>query len=154
MSQLRNRAAGYIRVSDESQVDGHSLEAQRQEIARHCDVHRYNLLRIYADEGVSAYTDRIEARPQFAQLLNDAENGMYDIVIVHTMDRWARRSAVQTQTLERLGKARVGFVSITENIDYTTPHGKLVLNFLGATSEFSSARLGSTSARPSGSALN
>jgi site-specific DNA recombinase len=73
---------------------------------RYCDVHSYDLMQIYADEGVSAYTDRIDARPQFAQLLNDAENGMYDIVIVHTLDRWARRSAVQTQTLERLSTNR------------------------------------------------
>ena len=66
MNQLKNRVAGYIRVSDESQVDGHSLEAQRREIGRYCDVHGYNLMQIYADEGVSAYTDRIDARPQFA----------------------------------------------------------------------------------------
>ncbi len=49
----RVRAAGYIRVSDESQVDGHSLEAQRREIRRYCEAQGYELVAIYADEGVS-----------------------------------------------------------------------------------------------------
>ena len=140
----RPRAAGYVRVSDESQVEGLSLDAQRREITRYCERQGYGLVRIYADEGFSAYTDRVEARPQFAQLLEDVERGMYDVVVVHTVDRWARRISVQSQTLERLGKANVGFISIMENIDYTTPFGKLVLNNLGGTSEFFSALLGGT----------
>ncbi len=68
---------GYIRVSDESQVDGHSLDAQRLEIRRYCDAQGYELVTIYADEGVSAYTDQIEDRPEFAQLLKDADDGIF-----------------------------------------------------------------------------
>jgi site-specific DNA recombinase len=54
------KAVGYVRVSDDSQVDGHSLNAQRREITRHCQSQGYHLIKIYSDEGVSAYTDRIE----------------------------------------------------------------------------------------------
>ena len=73
------RAAGYVRVSDESQVDGHSLDAQRREIKRYCEAQGYELVVIYADEGVSAYTDQIEARPQFAKLLKDAEEPVSEV---------------------------------------------------------------------------
>ena len=139
MKTERKRAVGYIRVSDESQVDGHSLEAQRREIKRYCDAQGYELVEIYADEGVSAYTDQIESRPQFAQLLTDTSNGFFDVVIVHTIDRWARESSVQGESLRRLGKANIGFVSVTENMDYTTPHGKWMLTVTGANSELSSA---------------
>jgi site-specific DNA recombinase len=97
-----NRAAGYVRVSDESQVDGHSLDAQRSEIARWCERTGYQLVAIYADEGVSAYSKSIEKRPQLMQLLNDADAGTFDIAVVHTLDRWSRRSAVMSQSLERL----------------------------------------------------
>ena len=136
------RAAGYVRVSDESQVDGHSLDAQRREIKRYCEAQGYELVVIYADEGVSAYTDQIEARPQFAKLLKDAEAHIFNVVIVHTRDRWARKSAVQAEALQRLGNANIGFVSVTENMDYTTPHGKWMLTMMGANSELASALIG------------
>ena len=63
-NEKRFRTVGYIRVSDESQVDGYSLDAQRAEIARWCKRRGYELVGIYADEGVSAHTDRIDKRPE------------------------------------------------------------------------------------------
>ena len=59
-----NRAAAYIRVSDESQVEGYSLEAQRAEITRWCQRRGYDLVKVYVEEGKSAHTDRIDRRPQ------------------------------------------------------------------------------------------
>ncbi|MBI4302287.1 MAG: recombinase family protein [Chloroflexi bacterium] len=132
MSRSKLKAAGYIRVSDESQVEGLSLDAQRREIIRNCERQGYELSRIYADEGVSAYTDRVEARPQFTQLLEDAERGIYDVVIVHTIDRWARPDFCAVADARASWKSQRGFFSITENIDYTTPFGKLVLTYIGA----------------------
>ena len=70
------RAVGYVRVSTEEQVDGHSLDAQRREIARYCEHDGHELQRFYADEGVSAYTDKIDKRPQLRALLADAERGL------------------------------------------------------------------------------
>ena len=64
-----NRAAAYIRVSDESQVQGYSLDAQRIEIARWCERNGYQLILVYSDEGVSARTEMIEKRPQLVRLL-------------------------------------------------------------------------------------
>ena len=52
-----NRTATIIRVSDESQVDGHSLEAQRLGIERWCQQRGYVLLIYYKDAGVSAHPD-------------------------------------------------------------------------------------------------
>jgi site-specific DNA recombinase len=142
MEKPKIRVVGYVRVSDESQVEGHSLDAQRREIKRYCDGQSYELVKTYADEGVSAYTDQIEVRPQFASLLTDADDRIFEIVIVHTIDRWARSSAVQAEALRRLGNAKIGFVSITENMDYTTHHGKWMLTMMGANSELSSALIG------------
>lgn len=142
MKTARTRAAGYIRVSDESQVEGHSLDAQRREITRYCKSRGYELVRIYVDAGVSAYTEHIEDRPEFAELLRDAERDLYDVVVVHTVDRWARRVSVQAQSLDRLSKAGVDFESVMENIDRATPIGRLLQTFLGGASEYSSAQLG------------
>ena len=59
---MTQRAVGYIRVSDSSQVRGHSLDAQRAEIGRYCEHQGYELVKVYADEGVSAYSDKIAKR--------------------------------------------------------------------------------------------
>ena len=136
------KAVGYIRVSDDSQVEGHSLDAQRREITRYCQSQGYDLVRIYSDEGVSAHTDRIEKRPELTRLLEDAQHRMFGIVVVHTLDRWARNSGVQRQALQVLGQCDIGFTSITENFDFTTPVGKMMLTTMGAMSEFFSDQLG------------
>lgn len=136
------RAVGYVRVSSEEQVDGLSLDAQRSQVAAYCERHGYELVRVYADEGISAYTDRIAKRPALSRLLQDAEQGGFDLVVVHTIDRWARNLRVQLDSLSRLGAANVGFASITEAIDYTTPAGRLTLTMLGSVSEFQSAQTG------------
>ncbi|MEZ4503451.1 MAG: recombinase family protein [Dehalococcoidia bacterium] len=138
---MRSRAAGYVRVSDESQVEGLSLDAQRREIARYCESHGLELVQVYADEGVSARTDRIDRRPALARLLEQAADGSFELVVVHTIDRWARNVGVQRQALQRLGQAGIGFVSVTENIDFSTAAGKLLLTMLGGVSEFFSDQL-------------
>lgn len=65
------RAAGYVRVSSEGQEDNFSVAAQRREVERHCASKGWSLKRIYADEGRSAWSDGIDKRPQFRQLLAD-----------------------------------------------------------------------------------
>ena len=140
--QVNHRAVGYIRVSTEDQTEGHSLPAQRREIERYCEQHGLRLVGMYADEGVSAYTDVVEKRPQLSALLADAHRHLFDVVVVHTIDRWARNARVHFESLARLGTARVGFASVSENVDYSTPHGKLMLTMLGGFSEFFSGQLG------------
>ena len=141
MKPAVTRIVGYVRVSTEEQVDGHSLDAQRREIERYAEQRELTLVGIYADEGVSAHTDRIEKRPQLFALLADASRGSFDAVVVHTTDRWARNIRVQTEALQRLGGAGVGFVSLTESIDFSTPSGKLMLTMIGGFSEFFSDQL-------------
>ena len=138
----RMSVVGYVRVSTDDQVDNHSLDAQRREITRYCERQDYQLAGFFTDEGVSAYTEEVSKRPQLVALLEAAASRSFDVVIVHTLDRWARNIGVQRQALQRLGDANVGFASVTENIDFTTPAGRLMLNMIGGVSEFFSDQLG------------
>src|SRR4051812_22459711 len=47
------RLFGYVRVSDESQIEGHSLGEQEHQIRAHCEAKGFELVRIYRDEGIS-----------------------------------------------------------------------------------------------------
>ena len=93
-------------------------------------------------KGCSAYTEDVRKRPVFLAAVEDALDGKFDVLVVHKIDRFARKSKVTLEYFERLGKAGVGFVSIENQMDYTTPEGKLMLGLLGGLAEFYSANLG------------
>ena len=62
-------------------------------------------------------------------------------MVVHTFDRWSRNLRVMLESMGVLAQNGVGLVSITENIDYSTPHGKMATPMLGSVAEFSSVAL-------------
>ena len=74
--------------------------------------------------------------------MEDAKKGEFDIVVVHTLDRWSRNLRVTLESLANLAMHDVALVSITENIDYSTPHGMLMTQLLGSFAQFFSDMLG------------
>jgi site-specific DNA recombinase len=136
------RAVSYIRVSDASQVDGHSLDAQERLYRELCKTREWDAVRVYREEGRSAKHDAIARRPVLRQLLDDAAQGEFDVVIVHTLDRWARNLRVSLETQGMLARHNVMLVSITEQIDYTTPEGRFMMQMLGGLAELYSGTLG------------
>ena len=136
------RAVAYIRVSDASQVDGHSLGAQDRLFRQLCQNRGWSAEAVYREEGRSAHSDSISKRPVFRQLLDDAGKGLFDVVVVHTLDRWARNLKVLLDTVGTLSQHGVGLVSITENLDWSTPEGRLVARTVGSFGEFFSDMLG------------
>ena len=135
------KAVAYIRVSDISQVEGHSLDAQERLFKELCKNRGWEAVRVYREEGRSAHVDAIARRPVFRQLLEDSAKDQFEVVVIHTLDRWARNQRVLLESLATLGKHSVGLVSITENIDYSNPQGKLFTQMLGSFAEYFSSSL-------------
>jgi site-specific DNA recombinase len=135
------RAVGYIRVSDLSQVEGYSLDAQERLFLQHCKTKGWTPLQVYREEGRSAHSDSIRKRPVFRQLLEDASQGQFDVVVVHTLDRWARNQRVMLESLSILADHQVALASLSENIDYSTPQGRLFIQMLGGFAQYFSDSL-------------
>jgi site-specific DNA recombinase len=135
------RAALYERVSSEEQVEGYSLDAQDRAGRHYCDAHGWDIVNVYRDEGRSARTDDLARRPAFQHMLADAEAGLLDVVVVHKLDRFARNLRVTLETLDRLERSNVSFVSISEQMDFTTPIGKVILSTLAAFAQYYSDNL-------------
>jgi site-specific DNA recombinase len=108
------KAALYIRVSTEEQVEGFSLQAQRDALAEYCKKNNIEVFDIYADEGVSGQK---ENRPQFQRMLVDAENKMFNIILVHKYDRFARKVELSQRIKNQLKKSSINVISITEPIE-------------------------------------
>ncbi len=135
------RVALYVRVSSEEQVQGYSLDAQTRAIEVWCAQHEHEIVARYRDEGRSARSDNLDRRPAFKQMLADAEAGRLDVVVVHKLDRFARNLLVALETLQRLERFDVGFVSLSEQMDFTTPIDKVILATLAAFAQYYSDNL-------------
>ncbi len=126
-------AVGYCRVSTDNQAEtGHSLDAQQRAIKEYCTRKGWQLQKIYTDAGISGTLD---ARPALETLFRDAEREQFEVVVVHAIDRFYRSLSGLLRAIERLGRRNISFVSLTENLDFTTPWGKLTLAVLGTLAE-------------------
>ncbi len=127
------RVVGYIRVSTEEQAElGHSLDAQETLICQFAGSRGWQVVEIYRDAGISG---RLDQRPALTRMLQDAEQGLFEAVIVHAIDRLYRNLEAMLKALQHLRVNNIAFVSITENMDFTTPWGKLTLAVLGTLAE-------------------
>lgn len=135
------KAALYARVSSEEQVEGYSIDAQRRAFKALCDAKGWLPQNEFIDEGKSAHSDNIDNRPAFRKMINDALAGKFDILVVHKLDRFSRHLRTTLEYFDKLQKAGVSFVSISEQMDFTTPIGKVQLALLGAFAQYYSDNL-------------
>jgi DNA invertase Pin-like site-specific DNA recombinase len=124
------RAAIYARVSTEEQVEGYSLDAQLRACREYATSKGWDIAGEYVDEGRSARVDDIAKRPAFARMMADGLAKSFDVVLVHKIDRFCRNSRVAYNSLDKLGQAGVGFVSLSENMDFSAPWGQFALTML------------------------
>ncbi len=127
------RAVGYRRVSMKDQVDGFSLDAQENNIRRYVETRGWDLVEIYVDAGISA--KKGSHRPSLDRLLKDASQKKFDVIVVDKIDRFYRHLSGLLATLDQLNGYGVSFASVQEQLDFTTPWGKLMLTVLGTLAE-------------------
>ena len=124
------RAAIYARVSTIGQ--GQSPEMQVRELREYCERRGWQIAGEYVDAGISGAKD---SRPELNRLMADAHRRRFDAVVVWKFDRFARSVSHLLRALETFNALGVGFVSLSEQMDTSTPTGKMVFTVLGAVAE-------------------
>lgn len=135
------RAALYARVSTDEQVEGYSIDAQLRAGRDLAHQRGWVIVEEYVDEGKSARVEDIDKRPKFKEMLKAARDKQFDVLIVHKLDRFARNVIVTLKSFEELWENGITFISITEQMDFTTPIGKVFLATVGAFAQFYSDNL-------------
>ena len=135
------RAALYARVSSEEQTEGYSIDAQRRAFETLVKSKGWTKYGEYIDEGKSARSDNIGKRPAFKQMIAHALASNFDILVVHKLDRFSRNIRTTLEYFDKLSKAGVTFLSINEQMDFSTPWGGLALTLLGGLAQFYSDNL-------------
>jgi DNA invertase Pin-like site-specific DNA recombinase len=125
-----HRVALYARVSTSNgQQDP---EMQLRELREYAGRRGWQVAEEYIDEGVSGSKD---SRPALNRLVSDAHRRRFEAVLVWRFDRFARSVSHLLRALENFQSLGVDFVSLSENVDTSTPTGKMVFTVLGAVAE-------------------
>jgi DNA invertase Pin-like site-specific DNA recombinase len=124
------RAAIYARVSTTNH--GQDVTLQTRELEQFAQARGWHVVREYVDVGVSGAKD---SRPELNRLMGDAHKRKFDVVVVWKFDRFARSVSHLLRALETFDALGIAFVSLSEQMDTTTPTGKMVFTVLGAVAE-------------------
>ena len=134
MNRSGKKCVLYPRVSTEMQVDGFSLDGQKNNLKRFADRGEMEIVDIYEDAGKSGKS--IEGRPAFKQMLFDIENGLeIDYILVYKLSRFGRNAADILNSLEHVQAFGVNLICIEEGIDSSQTSGKLLISVLSAVAE-------------------
>jgi DNA invertase Pin-like site-specific DNA recombinase len=90
----------------------------------------------YVDQGVSGSR---ESRPALTRLMTDACRRKFDAILVWKIDRFGRSLKHLVNALAELSALGVAFVSLRDNLDLSTPSGRLMFQIIGAMAEFERA---------------
>ena len=127
---MTTRVAIYARVST-PEGKGQSPEMQLLELREYCERRGWTI----AGEYVDRMTGTKDRRPELDRLTADAHKRRFDVVIVWKFDRFARSVSHLLRALETFKALRIDFVSYSEQMDTSTPAGKMVFTVLGAVAE-------------------
>jgi len=123
------RAAIYARVSTAN--NGQDPRLQTRELGEFCERRAWTLAE-YVDIGISGTKEK---RPALDRLMADAHKRKFDVVVVWKFDRFARSVSHLLRALETFNALGIAFVSLSEQLDTSTPTGKMVFTVLGAVAE-------------------
>ena len=125
----------YTRVSTSMQVDGYSLDAQKDKLKRYAEFQDMVIAGEYSDEGKSG--KNIDGRPQFLQMLKDIEamKDKVQYVLVFKLSRFGRNAADVLSSLQRMQDYGVNLICVEDGIDSSKDSGKLMISVLSAVAE-------------------
>jgi site-specific DNA recombinase len=128
-SETLDKVGIYVRVSTEEQArEGISVGAQIDRCSAFCQARGWQIYKIYTDPGFSAGSLK---RPAVSELLADAKDKKFSIMLVYKIDRFSRNLKDLISALEDLKGQGVNFASVTEQIDTTTAMGEAFFQIIG-----------------------
>jgi DNA invertase Pin-like site-specific DNA recombinase len=124
------RVGLYARVST---LSGQNPEMQLSELREYASHRGWAVASEYVDRGISGAK---ESRPALNKLMADAHRRRFDAVVVWKLDRFARSLKQLVNALAEMEVLGVAFVSLRDNLDLSTPSGRLMFQIIGAMAEF------------------
>ena len=128
LKKSKNTVGLYARISTHDQK---TLSLQLAQMRKYVKDRGWNVSLEVKDIGSGA-----SSRPKRDAIITAARKREIDVVIVWKLDRWGRSVVDLVTTLKELGDLGVGFISLTEALDLTTPTGRAMTGLLAVFAEF------------------
>ena len=125
-----SRVAIYARVSTNH---GQDVTLQTRELKQFAEVRGWTIVAEYTDIGVCGAKD---SRPELNRLMIAARRRQFDVVLCWALSRFGRSLRHLVNALAELEAVGVACVSLTDNLDLSTPAGRLMFQVIGAMGEF------------------
>ena len=147
------KVALYARVSTTNH--GQDVNMQLRELREYCERRSLEIIGEYTESASGAK----DSRPELNRLMIDAKHRRFDAICVWKLDRFGRSVRHLVNALADLESLGVSFISLKDNLDLSTPSGRLMFQIVGAMAEFERAliqervRAGLRNARAKGKRL-
>jgi site-specific DNA recombinase len=135
MMKKQKRCYIYTRVSTAMQVDGYSLDAQKDKLRKYAEFEGMTIVAEYSDEGFSG--KNIQGRLEFQRMLSDIQEMKDEVeyVLVFKLSRFGRNAADVLNSLQLMQDFGVNLICVEDNIDSSKDSGKLMISILSAVAE-------------------
>ena len=126
---MEKKIALYSRTSTNLQDSG--LEAQKRALMEYCKLHSIDDKNVieYSDRGISGTKD---SRPELNRMMKDCRAGKIGAVVVYSFSRFSRSTKHMIAAGAEFGEKNISFISLTDNVDTTTPMGKAFFTIIAA----------------------
>ncbi len=136
-TKARIKAAAYCRVSTDKDDQLMSLAAQQEFFKEYAQKNDLDLLPLYADEGISG--TNLKNRKAFNKMMEDAKKGMFEVLFVKDISRFARNAVDFLTSIRKLKSMGIQCKFITSNL--STEDGEFTLGILALVAQEESANL-------------
>ena len=135
MKKRQTKCYIYTRVSTSIQVDGYSLDAQRDKLRKYAEYEDMTVVGEYSDEGFSG--KNIQGRLEFQRMLTDIQDNKDGVayVLVFKLSRFGRNAADVLNSLQLMQDFGVNLICVEDGIDSSKDSGKLMISVLSAVAE-------------------
>ena len=135
IEKMRKIIAIYCRVSTDEQAEfGYSIDEQKRLLEEWCKANDYIIYKCYSDRGISG--KNIKDRPALKELLSDAKEGKFDMVISWKINRVSRKLEDVLKIVNLLEKNNITFKSYSEPFETDTPAGRMQFQMMALIGEF------------------
>lgn len=128
------KAVVYCRVSSEVQQERQTIESQVEFAKKYCDLNGIAVTKIYRDDGITG-TLPLQDRPAGAELLADAKEGRFDLLLIFKLDRLGRSTRVILNAVHDLDAMDIKVRSMTEPFDTSNASGRFLLTILAGVAD-------------------
>lgn len=140
------RAAIYLRISLDREMDGLAIERQREDCENLAKFRRWEVVETYVDQSISA-SDKTKKRPAYLRMVADYEAGLLDAIVCYDLDRLTRQPRELEDWIDRAESRGLLLVTANGDADLSTDGGRMYARIKAAVARAEVERKGARQSR-------